>query len=171
MNFIDIIIVVLLIWSGYKGFRKGFIIEIASIFALLLGLWGGLNFSSFLTPYLQRWFSLNSEYTPLIAFSVIFVIILILVFLVAKLIEKLIKSVGLGLPNRLAGAVLGAAKTIIIISVLLMILNRYDVNGTLLKTETKQKSLLYKPLSELVIKVYPSALNIIGKTLQKKDEK
>ena len=46
MNYLDIIIIIPLIWGAYKGFRKGFIIEIASLIALILGIWGGINFSS-----------------------------------------------------------------------------------------------------------------------------
>ena len=39
MNYIDIILGVLLIIAAIRGFRKGFIIELASLAALVLGIW------------------------------------------------------------------------------------------------------------------------------------
>lgn len=166
MNFIDIIIIIPILWFGFKGFRKGFIVEIASLAALLLGIWGGIYFSNFVAEYISSWFSLKSEYIPLISFSVTFLLIVILVFLVAKIVEKLIKSVGLGLPNRLAGAVIGATKIIVIISVVLILINKYDQNGTLIKTEIKNNSLLYKPITNIVLKVYPSVTSSLDKAIK-----
>ena len=46
MNYIDIAIVGLVIFGAVKGFSKGFIIEAASLIALILGLIGALLFSS-----------------------------------------------------------------------------------------------------------------------------
>jgi len=45
MNFIDIFVAALLLWFGYKGFKKGLVFELVSIVALSLGIYGGLKFS------------------------------------------------------------------------------------------------------------------------------
>jgi len=165
MNFIDIIIVIPILWFGFKGFRKGFIVEIASLAALMLGIWGGIHFSNFVAEYIIKWFTIKSDYVPLISFSVTFLLIVILVFLIAKLVEKIVKSAGLGLPNRIAGAVLGAAKSILIISIVLLLLNKYDHSGLLIKNETKTQSLLYKPLTNLIVEIYPSITSIFKKAI------
>lgn len=170
MNFIDIIILIPMLWFGFKGFKKGFIIEVASIAALLLGIWGGIHFSNFVAEYISSWFSLKSDYIPLVSFSVTFLLIVILVFLVAKIVEKLIKSVGLGLPNRIAGAILGSAKIIIIISVILLLINKFDQNGTFIKNETKDNSLLYKPITNIVLKIYPSVTSSLDKIIDNNKE-
>jgi len=165
MNFIDIIIVIPILWFGFKGFRKGFIVEIASLAALMLGIWGGIHFSNFIAEYIIKWFTIKSNYVPLISFSVTFLLIVILVFLIAKLVEKIVKSAGLGLPNRIAGAVLGAAKSIIIISIVLLLLNKYDNSGFLIKNETKEQSLLYKPITNLIVEIYPSITSTFEKVI------
>ncbi|MBI5542085.1 MAG: CvpA family protein [Bacteroidia bacterium] len=173
MNFIDLVLIIPILWFGYKGFTKGFIIEIASLAALMLGLYGGIIFSGFVAGYISKWFEIKSDYVPLISFSVTFLIIVIIVFLVAKGVDKLVKSAALGIPNKLAGAVVGAAKTIVIISVLLLLVNKYDKNGLFLKENIRNNSLLYNPLSELVVKVYPSVTETLGNVLEseKKPEK
>ena len=84
MNFIDIILLIPLLWFGYKGFTKGFIIEIASLAALMLGIYGGVYFSNFVAKYLSQWFEIKSDYLPLISFSVTFLLIVIIVFLVGE---------------------------------------------------------------------------------------
>ena len=170
MNFIDIIILIPLLWFGYKGFTKGFIIEVASFAALLLGIYGGLKLSGWVSGYLSSWFEINSDYLPLISFSVTFLFIVLIVFLVARGVDKLVKSAALSLPNRLAGAIVGAAKTFIIIGVILLLLNKYDKGGEFIKEDIRNKSLLYNPMTELVVKIYPSVSENLGKVLKTENE-
>ena len=84
MNYLDIILAIPLVWGIFRGFRKGLVIEIASLIAALLGVWGAVHFSYFISDALN----LASPYSPLISFAITFVIIVIIVFLIAKLIEK-----------------------------------------------------------------------------------
>ena len=55
MNYIDIAIVGLVIFGAVKGFSKGFIIEAASLIALILGLIGALLFSSTVGTLLEKY--------------------------------------------------------------------------------------------------------------------
>jgi len=169
MNFIDIILIIPLLWFGYKGFTKGFIIEIASLAALMLGIYGGIYFSNFIAGYLSKWFEIKSTYLPLISFSVTFLLIVILVFLIARGLDKIVKSAALSLPNRLAGAVVGAAKIFIILGFILLMINKYDNNGMFIKKEVRDNSLLYNPMSELVVKIYPSVSTIVSNALEKEN--
>ena len=165
MNFIDIIILIPILWFGYKGFTKGFVIEIASFAALLLGIYGGLKLSGWVSGYLSQWFEIKSDYLPLISFSITFLLIVLVVFLIARGVDKLVKSAALSLPNRLAGALLGAAKIFVIIGVVLLLLNKYDKGGEFIKEEVRNNSLLYVPMTELVVKIYPSVSENLGKVL------
>ena len=170
MNLIDIFLILPILWFGYKGYTKGFIIEIASLAALMLGIYGGIYFSNFAAGYLSKWFEIKSEYLPLISFSVTFLLIIIIVFLIARGLDKVVKSAALSLPNRIAGAALGAIKTIIIIGVILLLVNKYDKNGTYLKEEIRDKSLLYDPMTNLVIKIYPSVSETVGNALNAENQ-
>jgi len=171
MNIIDIFLLLPILWFGYKGFTKGFIIEIASLAALMLGIYGGIHFSNFASVYLSKWFDIKSDYLPLVSFSVTFLLIVIIVFLIAKGVDKLVKSAALSLPNRIAGAVLGAIKTILIIGVILLLVNKYDKEGTYLKEEIRNKSLLYDPMTNLVVKIYPSISSTVSNALEQENTK
>lgn len=160
MNYFDIIIVIPLIWGAYKGFRKGFIIEIASLIALGLGVWGGIKFSAVSAKYLSEAFDISEKLMPLISFSVTFILIVIAVFMLAKMLQKIIKMVALGLVNKVAGALFGALKFVLIISVGLSLVNTIDAQLGFIEPEMKQSSLLYKPVSKVALIVIPGLKEI-----------
>lgn len=156
MNAIDIVIIIPLLWGAYKGFTKGLIVEVASIAALLLGIYGALHFSDFMAKIFIEKFGMNSEYTPVISFGVTFLIIVALVFIISKLVNKLAEKVALSMVNKVLGAAFGIAKFTIILSVVFIIFNKADEKATLISKETKDKSLLYNPLAKVSMYVFPA---------------
>jgi len=104
MNYFDIIIIIPLLWGAFKGFKKGLIIEIASLIALFLGIWGGVKFSSVSGKYLSEMFDISEKIMPLISFAITFIVIVIAVYALAKLLQKFIKMIALGTMNKIAGA-------------------------------------------------------------------
>jgi membrane protein required for colicin V production len=168
MNYFDIIVLIPVLWFGYKGFTKGFVIEIASVAALLLGLWGGIKLSSYLTVIMTDNFGWESAYNPLIAFGVVFIVIVIFVHLIARLIDKLVKSVSLSFFNRIAGALFGAAKVVLIISIIILMFNKVDERSDFITDEFKEGSLLYKPIAGIVPAILPVVEKIDYKNENKK---
>ena len=51
VNYLDIIFIVPLIWAGFRGFKKGLIIEVSTLIAFGLGIWGGIHFLILLRNY------------------------------------------------------------------------------------------------------------------------
>ncbi len=160
MNYIDIILVIPLMWGAYKGYKKGLVTEIASLVALLLGIWGAIKFSGMTSDFLASSFDFTSEYLPIIAFALTFVVIVIGVHLVAKLVDKLVKAVALGLVNRILGSVFGALKFAFIISIILVILNQLDEKAKFIPKDLKEESLLYEPMSKVAPIIYPSVTSL-----------
>lgn len=151
MNYIDIILAIPLMWAIYRGFTKGFIIEIASLIAMVIGVYGAIHFSYFISDLLK----LHSAYAPLISFAVTFLIIVIVIFLFAKMLEKSINLLALGFANKLAGAIFGMLKIAFIISVLLIFINKLDSKVSIIPEETRKESLLYPPISAFAPLIIP----------------
>lgn len=149
MNYFDIIFVIPLLWGAYKGFTKGFVLEIASFLALGLGVWGGLKFSYLSAEYLSKLFNISEKLMPLISFSVVFIIIVIAVFLLAKVLQSVLKKAALGLVNRLLGLVFGILKFAFILSVILNLVNVFNKEVEFITPEKKEASLLYNPIEKL----------------------
>ena len=114
MNYVDIILVVPLLWGAYKGFKKGLVIELISLIALALGIWGAVHFSDFASNLLSD--SIDQKYLSLTAFMVTFITIVVLVYFIGKLMEKVVDIVQLKFVNKLLGACFGLLKFGLIIS-------------------------------------------------------
>jgi membrane protein required for colicin V production len=155
-NWIDIVLGVLILWSLIKGFRKGFIIEFASLLALILGIYGAIKFADITAGYLTANVDLPKDYTPLIAFALTFVIIVVAVHFIARLVQKLVKMVSLSFVNRLAGAVFSGIKTVLILSFILFFVDSIDQTIKVIPKETKENSILYYPVSGIAFKIIPA---------------
>lgn len=155
MNYFDIIFLIILIYSAYKGFSRGFIVQLASLAALILGIYGAIRFSDYTSTVLVERLDLHSPYMPLISFAITFVAIVIVVHFVARITEKLLQAVALGFVNRILGLLFSLVKTVLILSVLLVFLNSIDRQMNFLPKDQLNDSLLYRPLSRIVPSIFP----------------
>lgn len=147
INPIDILVVIFISWLGFKGFKKGIVIELTTLVALVLGALGAIKFSGITTEVLQT--KISSEYLPLIAFGITFLLIVLGVFLLGKLIEKFMQAIALGLVNKSVGAAFGACKALLISSYIVSLFASFNQKANLVPQEKLEKSLTYHPLLSL----------------------
>jgi membrane protein required for colicin V production len=151
MNYLDIILAIPIVVLVIRGFKKGFIIEVATLIAAVLGVWGAVHFSYFISDKLN----LTSPYSPLISFTVTFIIIVIIIFLIAKLLEKTINLLALGFVNKLAGAFFGLIKIVFLLSIFLLLLDKFNLEKPVIPKETREASILYPPISDFAPYIIP----------------
>ena len=154
MNFsyIDIIILVPVLFGLYKGFTKGLILSLATLIGLFLGVYGGLEFSHIASKYLVENFEID---IPLVAFGITFLVIIIAVYLLGQLLSKFASALSLGLFNNIAGAIFGALKTILILSVLLFFFENINQTFHFVPNEVIESSMLYGFLKDIMDMVFP----------------
>ena len=145
MNIIDIILIIPIIWFAYLGFKRGLIIELASLIALILGIYAALYFSFYAEDLLANIFNMGPKYRGIAAFILTFVVVIVVVHLIGKLLEKIINLVALGFLNKLAGGIFGVLKGAVLLSVILLILNQF--NNKLISQEKKEGSMFYGPVA------------------------
>jgi membrane protein required for colicin V production len=155
MNYLDIIICIPVAWGLYKGFTKGLILEVASLFSLLGAVWVALNFSDFIARFIRDKLGWTNQYVPVISFVVLFIGVLAGVYLLAKLVERSIDAASLGPVNRVLGALFGAFKFALILSVIFFMIDAVEKSYPMISPEKKTKSLLYKPVSSIAPMVIP----------------
>lgn len=153
MNYIDIIILVLLVGFGIGGLRKGLITEAATLLGLGLGLYGAFHFSDFTAEKLMDLVEIDPKYLHVISFAVTFIVLTVLVYLLGRLVAKLVKAINLGFIDKLGGFLFGIAKGVLIASLLIMLLNAANMTG-LIKDEAKQNSKFYPYVERTVPYVY-----------------
>ncbi len=156
MNFIDIVLIVPIAYAAYKGFKHGFVIEVFTLLAILVGIYVGIHFSDFTAQWLSETFDMHSAYLPVIAFTLTFLAVGALIYFGGKVVEKMIKVVHLSIVNKLAGLVFAAIKMTYILSVILVLIDSYDEKGDFFPDNTKKESLLYVPVREVATKSVPA---------------
>jgi membrane protein required for colicin V production len=157
--YLDIIIAIPILWGMFKGFRRGLIIELCTLMALVLGIYGAAEFSDIAGEFLQAEFNTDPRLSNVLAFALVFVLIVIVVFIFGKTLEKVIKMVALGLFNKLLGMIFGGAKFLLIVSSLLFLINGFPITEKLLPDHWRQDSYLYEPAAAVAPKLFPVLKN------------
>lgn len=153
LNYLDIIIIVLVFVFGVAGWRKGVILEVASLLGLGLGLYGAFHFSDYTAEKLVQWVEINPKYLGVISFIVTFLVLALVVNLLGKLLSKVVKNLNLGFLDHIGGFVVGVAKGILLCSLLVMLLNVMNLRG-IVKDDAKKASVLYPWVEQAVPYVY-----------------
>lgn len=155
MNYIDIVLGILLILAAFSGFRKGLIVELASLAALVLGIWGAIKFSDITSELLVEHLDWKWDHLNTVSFIITFIVIVILVNIVAKTVTKLVETVMLGFVNKLAGLVFGFLRGAIILSVVLVVFDKINEDVKILYDSTKSESRIYESLKDFAPSIFP----------------
>jgi membrane protein required for colicin V production len=156
MNLIDILILVPIAIAVYRGFKRGFIIELFTLLAILVGIYVGIHFSDFTANWLKETFEWNSPYLPVVAFTVTFLAVGALIYFGGKVLEQMIKVVQLTPLNKALGMVFSGIKGVYIVSVLLVLLESYDEKSHFFPKESKEGSMLYEPVKNVASTTVPA---------------
>jgi membrane protein required for colicin V production len=124
MNAFDIIVIVIISFCLIRGAFKGFIGEISGIIGVIAAFYGAYTYYPMITIYGEKWIE-NSVIRNILAFFLIFCAVLIGIGFVSLLIRKLLNLVFLGWVDRTFGLIFGAAKGVLIISVIFIIITSF----------------------------------------------
>ena len=155
MNYIDVVIIIILIFGLVRGFSDGLVKEVASLAALILGIWGAIKFSTYTAAKLHDWFDMTGQFVGITAFVITFLIIVVAIHFVGIIVDRIISAVSLGTLNRLLGMVFGLIKTALILSVILLILNAIDAKHNFLPRDKIERSKFYNPIADIVPAIFP----------------
>src|SRR5580693_5071850 len=119
MNLADLLIMILLAVTVVSAFAKGFFVEVCSLVGVILGLFiAAANYAGF-----ARWILLvvrNHAAANLVAFLLIVLLVMVVAGLAGRLLRGLFRGVGLGIVDRLLGAVFGLVEGCVIVTLVLM---------------------------------------------------
>ena len=96
---------------------------------------------------------INPKYLGVISFIVTFLVVAILVNLLGRMLSKVVKNLNLGFIDKLGGFLVGLAKGLLLCSLLVMLLNVFNLRG-IVKDDAKKASVLYPWVEQTVPYVY-----------------
>lgn len=146
MNVVDIIFGGLILFAVVRGFMKGFFVEVASLLALIVGIYGAIHFSYIAGDYLSSRVTWKESYIHLVAFAITFVVIIVVISLAGKFLTRIADLAALGILNKLLGSIFGALKMVLILGIILAFFDRIAGSVFFVKRETAEKSVLYRPV-------------------------
>lgn len=158
MNTFDIIITALLLFGFVRGLIKGLFVEVASLVALVAGVYGAIHFSHFLGDWLKSSVNWDEKYVKLIAFAGTFVIILVIIAFAGKILTKIANFASLGILNKILGGVFGGLKIGLILSVIFIFFGKINNAIPFVKQEILDQSVLYKPVKKIAPMIFPSII-------------
>jgi len=158
MAIIDIVLVALLGFGLIRGFFKGFFVEVASLVALIAGIYGAIHFSYFVADLLMEHVDWSEKTINITAFAITFIIIVLVIALAGKALTKLAGFAALGFLNKMLGGVFGLLKIGLILSILLIIFDKMNNTITFVDEEHTKDSILYEPVKSLAPMLFPTII-------------
>jgi membrane protein required for colicin V production len=151
----DIILILFVLLGAYSGYKEGFLMELITLVAIILGVLCGFKLMGEGMILLQNHFNADKSTLPYISFMVIFVIVVVLVQLLGKTIKHSIDKTFLGSADQALGAALGGFRIMFMISIALWITDSLKLS---LKHSWTDGSWLYP----FVAKLAPQTADWLG---------
>ena len=161
MNVFDIILAALLTFGFIRGLIKGLFVEVASLLALILGIYGAIHFSYFTGNVLTAYVSWEERYITIVSFAITFAIIVIVIALLGKMFTKVADFASLGILNKILGGVFGLLKIGLVLSIVLLVFSKLNNTVPFISDDQKESSILYEPVKNLAPMLFPDFVTVI----------
>ena len=174
MKMLDLIILLPLIYGAYKGYKRGFIMSLFMLLAVIVGLYAAFHFTDVIVDYGKEHFEWSSKYISPITFLSLFLVVGAGVYFGGKVLESVIKLAKLSVLNSIAGALLGLLQWIYFVGSLLLMLISFDQKEKIISKETKQHSFVLPVITAVLHGSIPgvsssSLFDYYEKQIQSKD--
>lgn len=161
MNTFDIVLLVFLLFGFIRGLTKGLFVELASLIALIAGVYGAIHFSYFVGSLLESRIDWEEKYIAIVAFAITFIIIVVVIAMLGKMLTKMADFASLGFLNKLLGGLFGILKIGMILSILLIVFDKLNKTIPFTSEEVTEESILYEPVRDLAPMLFPNFLTIV----------
>lgn len=150
MEILDLIILMPLIYGAYKGYKRGFIMSLFLLLAVVVGLYAAFHFTDLIVSYGKEHFAWKSSYIVPVTFLSLFLVVGAGIYFGGKVLESVIKLAKLSILNSLAGALLGLLQWTYFVGSLLLMLISFDQKESIISKETKQHSLILPAMTTVL---------------------
>src|SRR5690606_9496538 len=164
MGFVDIVLLAMLIIGLASGFMRGFFVELASLVALIAGVYGAFHFSNYAVAFFEERVDWDENTVNIVALVSTFLIIVLVISLAGKALTKIADFAMLGLLNKIMGAIFGCVKDAVTLSVLLIVLDNLNAKILFVKEEDKEATVIYKHKKTVLPTIFHNVI-VNGKPL------
>lgn len=151
MNIFDIIVYLSLAWAVFNGWRRGFLLQMLSLLAVVAALFFATQYGS----ELERILGIDIGVQGVVGFIVIFVAAMILIAVSGYVLRAVFRFAGLGAIDVLLGILFSVAKVALIVSVLFSWFDNANKSYEWASRECVAESRWYEPVNGITDKLTP----------------
>ncbi len=153
MNVIDLLVCLVLLVALWNGWRRGFILQVCSLAAVVIAIWLAAHFGAATGEALR----IDPAYAPAAGFTAVLVAAVLAVAVLARLLRKIFRFAGFGPLDILLGILAAVVKYMLLLSVLFAAIDRFNVDYALIPAETVASSRTWRPVRSLSHSLLPFA--------------
>ena len=151
MNIFDIIVYLSLAWAVFNGWRRGFLLQMLSLLAVVAALFFATQYGS----ELERILGIDIGVQGVVGFIVIFVAAMILIAVSGYVLRAVFRFAGLGAIDVLLGILFSVAKVALVVSVLFSWFDNANKSYEWASRECVAESRWYEPVKGITDKLTP----------------
>ncbi|MDR2065450.1 MAG: CvpA family protein [Prevotellaceae bacterium] len=155
MNYFDIVFALIIIWAAVRGFSTGFIIQLSSLLAMLIGAFVAYKSSFWFASKFLSAINADPVIVNTFAFIVTFAIVWGLIILLGKFLHTVVKVAMMGFINRILGILFSVLKIVFALSVILVLAGNLNKSLNFLPEKHINNSLLYSPIEKFASAIFP----------------
>jgi len=119
----DLAILGLATIGAYSGYKEGFLMELISLTAIVLGVFCGFKLMGEGMLFLQDKFNADKSTLPYLSFIMIFIVVVVLVNILGRVVKASINKTFLGSADQAMGGILGVFRTLFMLSIAIWIMD------------------------------------------------
>lgn len=151
MNILDLIVCVVLLAALINGWRRGFILQLCSLVAVVAAIFLASRYGAEAGAMLR----LDAQYAEAGGFVVVLLVAVLLIGVAARLVRKIFHFAGFGFVDVLLGIVVAVAKYLLLLSLAFAAFEKININYSLLSKEKIEASKGYEPVRNLSRQILP----------------
>ncbi|MBT4349948.1 CvpA family protein [bacterium] len=164
MNWLDIVIIVILLFFFWKGFRAGLVGAIGGFLGIIVGIWAGSHFMTQVAGWLMRSLSMtNQSLANILGFIAIFILINIIFSIIVWIINKIFNIIPfIDLANKLAGSLVGVIGGVLAVAALVYLLSLFSFSDAIAEVvEESQLAAIALSVAVIIKPLIPEAIKSV----------
>ena len=142
MHWIDILVLVVVGVAIFCGVRRGLVMQLCSLVGIVVAVWASARYGA----TVGEWLRIDERYAPLVGFGVVLVGSLVVVTLVGYTLRKIFHLAGLGMTDRLLGALVASLKYLLVLSSIFAAFDYANRSYEFVEEERLDRSFCYRPM-------------------------
>jgi len=168
MNYIDYIIVAVVVIFTVRGLFRGFFYEVLGFISLIVALILATKFTSNVAEFVDKLFDIPASVITLIGFLLIFIGVTLGLQILTHYLHKVVQYSFLSWLEKLAGATVGFLKGAIIMSLLLLLISILPFGSYIVPDQ--DKSVLFLRTRNVAPQVFNTLIEIVPNSKSFYDE-